>query len=276
LVETTQKTTYGYYLTAFTFPTQNGKYSSYLTNGIQSELLIKNIWRSPLGIFNSYKNYSVSQMTLLNVVLLFGTNQNGSLFLALNTGTPISSITNYGLTTLNNFINIVRAFIIEFDNNSQLADYFMDESTINGLKKKGYNVELVPLQALIDTNTISNPKSVLENPNMYYFLLHSPNNINLIMDISEQNIINADVKPLDNENKTYNVTIILPESSFKITNDETNSLINIYKDLSSCYYINSMPYSVRFDKLLTIDNGIVQKSMGIDKITLIASNNSIF
>lgn len=317
LVETGQKTTYGYFLTAFSFPILNGKYSSYLVNGIQSELLIKNIWRSPISIFNGYKNYSVSQMTLLNVVLLFGTNSNGSLFLALNTGTSIDSMTNYGLTSLNNFINIMRAFVIEFDNNSQLADYFIDETTINNLKEKGYNVNLVSINALIDTNTISNPKTILSNKNLTYFLLHSPNNTNLIMDTTEQNIINGNIQPLDsnelqfcsignfnysssslttlktNNNyvfpntityglqsingKLYNTNIILPESNFKPNYDTNNSLINIYKDLSSCYYITSMPYSERFDKLLSIDNGIAgQKSMSVDRISFIVSNNNIF
>ena len=206
---------------------------------------------------------------------------------------------------------------MEFDKNSQLADYFIDETTINNLKKKGYNVNLVPIYTLIDTNTISNPKTILSNPNLTYFLLHSPNNTNLIIDTTEQHIINSDIKPLESEDlqffsignfnygssslttirtnnnyvfpntinyglqtingKLYNINIILPESNFKPNYDVNNTLINIYKDLSSCYYITSIPYSERFNKVISVENGNVgQKTIGVDKISLIVSNNNIF
>ena len=200
-----QSTTFGYFVFGFGYSLQNNNYSTYLVNGIQCDLLIKNIWRSPISIFNSYKNYSVSQMAILNVVLLFGNRANGGVFLALNTGTAISSISSYGITSLVNFINIMRAFIIEYDNNYQLVDFFTNEITINQLQSKGYDVSIVLPYALVDTNTIINPTTINTNPNLTYLLLHQPNNVNIGIDVAEQNVINQDIgyKPLNRDNVYY-------------------------------------------------------------------------
>ena len=62
----------------------------------------------------------------------------------------------------------MRAFIIEYDNNYQLVDFFTNEITINQLQSKGYDVSIVLPYALVDTNTIINPTTINTNPNLTY------------------------------------------------------------------------------------------------------------
>ena len=189
-VETTQKTRYGYFVLGFAY--QFGDlYSTYLPSGIQQEVITTNIWRSPISLYNAYKNYSVLDSNGLNVTLLFGKTYNGALFLVTNTGTPISSVTAFGYTSLSNFISIMQAFCREYNNTSSLVDYFTDPFTITQLKLKGYDVSLVILQPVIDAiNKIKNPSSVDTLPNMNYIFVHQPNSVNITIDPSLQTVIN--------------------------------------------------------------------------------------
>ena len=189
-VTTTQKTGYGHFVLGFSY--QYGDiYSTYLSSGIQQEVVTTNIWRSPISLYNSYKNYSVLDSNGLNVTLLFGKTYNGALFLVTNTGTPISSVTAFGYTSLSNFISIMQAFCREYNNTSSLVDYFSDPFTIAQLKMKGYDVSIVILQSVIDAvSKIKNPSSVDTLPNMNYLFLHQSNSVNVSIDPSLQNVIN--------------------------------------------------------------------------------------
>jgi len=225
-------TTYGHFVFGFSFND-----NSYLENGINCDKLIKSIWMSPISTFNYYKNSCVSKMSFIPVVLLFGTNMNGSLFLALNTGTPISTITYYGVTTLENFINIMRAFIIEYDNNEQLVDYFINKFTVKILKDKGYDIECIETHTLIDTNTITNPSTVNSNPNMTYFLLHKNNLLNINIDTTEQNVVNKNIgiSPLNLDGSSYCSlgNLSYSKSNIKMLKTDNN---NIFADTLNLGY----------------------------------------
>lgn len=189
-VQTSQPSDAGYFVIGMAY-TYGNSYSPYLVSGIQEEVVTTNIWRSPISLYNSYKNYSVLDASGLQVTLLFGKTANGGLFLVTNTGTPISSITAYGFTPLTNFINIMQAFFAEYNNTSSLVNYFIDPFTIAQNKMKGYNVSLVQLQAVIDSlNKIKNPSSIETLPNINYFIVHQNNSSNISIDPSLQNVIN--------------------------------------------------------------------------------------
>jgi hypothetical protein len=190
LEQTTQKTNYGYFIIAMAYQ-YSDSYSTYLTSGIQEEVITTNIWHSPISLYNSYKNYSVLDSNGLNVTLLFGKTYNGALFLVTNTGTPISAITAFGYTTLSNFINIMQAFCREYDNTSSLVNYYTDPYTIANLKLKGYNVSVVGLTPIIDAvSSIKNPSSINTLPNMNYLFIHQSNSVNITIDSSQQTVIN--------------------------------------------------------------------------------------
>ena len=256
-------TTYGHFVFGFSFND-----NSYLENGINCDKLIKSIWRSPISTFNAYKNSCVSKMTFIPVVLLFGTNVNGSLFLALNTGTPISTITHYGVTTLENFINIMRAFIIEYDNNEQLVDYFINKFTVKILKEKGYDIECIETQSLIDTNTITNPSTVNSNPNMTYYLLHKNNLLNINIDTTEQDVVNKNIgiSPLNLDEASYCSlgNMSYSKSNIKMLKTDNNNIfadtLNLgYEDIDGkLYNINIIlpesGFRFHFDDNTTIAN----------------------
>lgn len=311
LVQTTDTTDFGHFVFGIGYNMQNSSYSTYLINGIQCDLLIKNIWRSPISIFNSYEKFSVSQMTLISVVLLFGTNVNGSLFLALNTGTPISSLTHYGVTSLANFMNIMRAFKIEYDDNEQLVDYFINQFTINSLKNKGYDVLIVQQHALVDTNTISNPSTVNSNPNMTYFLLHDQNSVNIKIDTTEQNILNdiSSLNPFNLSNTNYcslgdlfyscgnvktlktNNNTVFPDSLNLGYETIDNKIYNINIILPEslfrpCYEVNdyiaqiysspsSVYYFVNYPFAIRFDKNDQNPNQN-NRVSLVVSNNVIF
>ena len=186
-----QTTRYGHFVTGFAYGDINNKYSTYLVQGIQEEVLTVNIWRSPISLYNSYKNYSIMDTNGLSVTLLFSKSYNGALYLVTNTGTPISSVVSYGILPLNNFINTMQAFCRKYDNTSSLADYFIDPYTVKKLKLEGYDVIVVQLQSVLDSvNKIKNPSNIDTLPNMNYFLLHRPNSANITIDPTEQIVIN--------------------------------------------------------------------------------------
>lgn len=235
-------TTYGHFVFGFTFND-----NPYLENGINCDKLIKSIWKSPISTFNTYKNSCVSKMSFIPVVLLFGTNVNGSLFLALNTGTAISTITHYGVTTLENFINIMRAFIIEYDNNEQFVDYFINKFTVKLLKEKGYYIQCIETQTLIDTNTIINPSTVNSNPNMSYFLLPKINSLNINIDTTEQNVVNKNIgkSPLNLDGAVYCSlgNMSYSKSNIKMLKTDNN---NIFADTLNLGYeeIDGKTYNI--------------------------------
>ena len=154
---------------------------------INAEILIRNIWRSPIAVYQSYAAYSTNDMATRQVVLLFGKTPNGATYLVTNTGTPISSIDNYAVTSLRNFMSIMRAVVATFDGSIPLVDYFINPNVVQNLNSTAlsYNINVLTLQPLLD-GAIMNPASVLNCPNMWYLLIKSPNSVNIAVDPTNQ------------------------------------------------------------------------------------------
>ena len=77
-----------------------------------------------------------------------------------NTGTPLSQITNYGVTSLGNFMLIIKTVLSSYSSNYSLADYFTNTTLINNLNTSmGTNIQVVSLQPILE-GTVSNPSTV--------------------------------------------------------------------------------------------------------------------
>ena len=188
---TSAECSYGHFVVGVAFSTD---YSTYQPgNSIYSEVLIKNIWRSPISIYTSYKAFSTNDMATKQVVLLFGKTYNGGTFLVTNSGTPISLIDNYAVTSLRNFINIMRAVSTYFDGSVSLVDYFINSNVVHQVNALGnLNIQVLTLQPLLD-GSIINPPTVANNPNMYYLLLKAPNTVNMSVDPSNQTVFGQNI-----------------------------------------------------------------------------------
>jgi hypothetical protein len=178
---------YGHFVIGVAYSTDTSSYNP--GSFIQSNVLIKNIWRSPISIYNSYYAFSVNDMATKLVVLLFGASLNGGTFLVTNTGTSLNLIKNYGVTSLRNFMNIMTAVITTFDGSTPLVDYFISKQV-----GQAFNYQEVTLQPLLDGNII-NPDSVALCPNMYYFFLNSVNSANMSIDPSTQKVFGQGITP---------------------------------------------------------------------------------
>lgn len=166
--------------------------ASYYNPGttFSAEVLVKNTWRSPIAIYNAYSAYSVNDLINKQVVVLFGKNANGGTFLVTNTGTPLAQITNYGVTSLGNFMAIMKAIIYLYNNTYSLADYFVNTTLINNINSTlGINIQALMLQPVLE-GMIYNPPTVLSCPNMWYMFLNTVNSANLSIDTTEQNVFN--------------------------------------------------------------------------------------
>ena len=114
-------------------------------------------------------------MTNKQVVLLFGKSSNGASFLVTNTGTPLAQITNYGITSLGNFMIVMKTLIASFNNTYSLADYFTNTTLINIINSTfGINILPLTLQPVLE-GTMINSKTVLNCPNMWYMFINSKN-----------------------------------------------------------------------------------------------------
>ena len=156
---------------------------------ILSEVLIKNIWRSPISIYNSYNAFSVNDMATKLVVVLFGKTLNGGTFLVTNTGTPLSLINNYAVTSLRNFMSIMNAVITKFDGTASLVDYFINT---NFIQSRLLNYQTLTLQPLLDGGIV-NPPTVATCPNMYYLFLNSTNSANMSVDPTGQAVFGQQI-----------------------------------------------------------------------------------
>jgi hypothetical protein len=174
----------GHFVVGVAFSTSVNTYTNYTT--ISAEVLIKNIWKSPIAIYNTYKYYSVNDMATKQVVLLFGRNVTGGTFLVLNTGTPIASVVNYSVTSLRNFMSIMRAIINLFNGSVSIVDYFINPTTVSQVNQMGsYNIYPLVPQPLLDGGIV-NPPTIANCPGMWYLMLNSKNSFNLSIDPSEQ------------------------------------------------------------------------------------------
>lgn len=183
--------TNGHFVVGVAFSTSVNTYTNY--SSITAEVLIRNIWKSPIAIYNTYNQFSVNDMATKQVVLLFGRNVTGGTFLVLNTGTPISHISSYAVTSLRNFVSIMRAIINLFNGSVSIVDYFINPSTVAQVNQMGsYNINVLILQPLMD-GAIQNPPSVTNCPGMWYLMLNSKNSFNMAVDPSEQMVFGQQI-----------------------------------------------------------------------------------
>lgn len=181
----------GHFVIAVAFSNNVNSYVNYTS--ITAEVLIRNIWKSPIAIYNTYNQFSVNDMATKQVVLLFGRNVTGGTFLVLNTGTPLSVISSYAVTSLRNFVSIMRAIINLFDGSVSIVDYFINPSTIAQVNQSGsYNINVLILQPLMD-GAIQNPPTVANCPGMWYLMLNSKNSFNMAIDPSDQMVFGQQI-----------------------------------------------------------------------------------
>lgn len=186
---TSGNTNYGHFVVTIAYSFNSSQY--YPGTAFIGEVLIRNIWRSPIAIYNAYSAFSVNDLINKQVVLLFGKSANGGTFLVTNTGTPLSQISNYGVTSLGNFMLIFKTILSSYNSTYSLSDYFTNTTLINNLNSDlGVNIQVVPLQPILD-GTIINPPSVLNCPNMWYLFLNSKNSQNLSIDPTSQQVFNS-------------------------------------------------------------------------------------
>jgi len=182
------QTLYGHFVVSVAYSYNASQYNPGTT--FIGEVLIKNIWRSPIAIYNAYNAYSVNDLANKQVVLLFGKSANGGTFLVTNTGVPLSQISNYGVTSLGNFMTILKIIFTLYDNTYTLADYFINTTLITNLNGTlAINIQPVLLQPILE-GTIMNPATVQKCPNMWYLFLNSKNSVKLSIDPTNQLVFN--------------------------------------------------------------------------------------
>jgi len=191
ITQTTDGTTnWGHFVVSVSYSYNASQYSP--GTSFAAQVLVKNIWRSPIAIYSSYSAYSVNDLTNKQVVLLFGRTSNGGSFLVTNTGTPLAQITNYGITSLGNFMTIMKSLLTSYNNTYTLADYFTNTTLINIVNSTlGINIIPVTLQPVLE-GTMMNPPTVLSCPNMWYLFINSKNPVNLSVDPTHQKVFNSD------------------------------------------------------------------------------------
>ena len=187
----TAPTLFGHFVVGIAY---SSDFSYYNPGGfIYSEVLIKNIWRSPISIYNSYSGYSITDMATKLVVVLFGKSINGGTFLVLNSGTPINLINSYGVTSLSNFMSIMRAVISFYNESTPIIDYFINGNVISQVNTLGtYSIQVLTVQPIID-GAIANPSTFVCASNAYYMLLNSKNSTNLSIDPANQNVFGDEI-----------------------------------------------------------------------------------
>lgn len=189
---TSEECSYGYFCVAVSFSTD---YATYQPGwNIKAEILIRNIWRAPNAIYRSYNAFSTNDMATKQVVLLFGKSFNGGTFLVTNSGTPLSLIDSYAVTSLRNFMAIMSAIYATYDGSVALVDYFINPNVVQNLNSTAlnFNVNVLTLQPLLD-GSIINPPTVLSCPNMWYMLIKSPNSVNVSVDPTNQIVFGQNI-----------------------------------------------------------------------------------
>lgn len=188
---TPNQTLYGHFVVSVCYSYNPSKYLP--GTAFFADVLVKNIWRSPIAIYSSYSAFSVNDLVNKQVVLLFGKTSNGGTFLVTNTGTPLSQITNYGVTSLGNFMLVMKIISTTYNSTYTLADYFINTTLINILNGTvSVNVQPVLLQPILEGSMI-NPPSVANCPNMWYMFLNSKNVANLSIDPTYQSVFNNNI-----------------------------------------------------------------------------------
>ena len=244
--------------------------------------MIKNIWRSPIAIYSAYSGFSVNDLINKQVVLLFGKTSNGGTFLVTNTGTPLSQVTNYGITSLGNFMSAMKILLTSYNNTYTLADYFINTTLINNLNSQfGVNIQVVTLQPILE-GTMTNPSSVLNNPNMWYLFLNSKNSANLSIDTTYQEVFNANSSMY----LGLSSTSLCSSGLCRYFNTELNMLgtSDMNQSLSTYFgnslylglnVINSQSYYMLIILPEALFNGTPQNSTN-NNLSVFATNDTIF
>ena len=179
---------YGHFVVSVAYSYNASQYNP--GTSFSAQVLVKNTWRSPISIYSSYSAYSVNDLINKQVVLLFGRTSNGGSFLVTNTGTPLSQITNYGITSLGNFMSIMKIFLQGYNNTYTLADYFTNTTLINIINST-YGLNILPISLLPTlAGTMTNPLTIMNCPNMWYMFINSKNSANLTIDTTSQQVFN--------------------------------------------------------------------------------------
>jgi hypothetical protein len=269
------KTSFGHFVVGVSFSSDYQKYSPYTT--IQAEVQLKNIWRSPISIYNSYSSYSVIDMATRQVVVLFGKSMNGGTFLVTNTGTPISLVDSYAVTSLRNFISIMRAVLNEFDNSTSIVDYFINPNVINQVNNLGnYNIQPLIPQPLLE-GSITNPSFSNGCPAMYYLFLSSKNNINLSIDPSEQIVFSSSI---NNPYLGIQNSVLCAGGNCKYGNAAFNTLATVNNQVfgnaiyAGVQLVNNVPYSI----LLILPEAMFNypANVGTNSLNIFSTNTSIY
>jgi hypothetical protein len=246
-----------------------------------AQVLVKNIWRSPISIYSSYNAYSVNDLVNKQVVLLFGRTSNGGSFLVTNTGTPLSQITNYGITSLGNFMTIMKLLLTSYNETYTLADYFINTSFINIVNSTfGVNILPVTLQPVLE-GTMMNPRTVSNCPNMWYMFINSTNANNLAVDPTNQIVFNAETSSYFGlQSSTLCDTGLCKyfNSELQMINTSSNNSVptyfanSLYMGLNS---INGQNYYMLLILPEALFNGVPQNSTN-NNISIYATPNSVF
>lgn len=275
LIRTQTQTNNGHFVVGIAYQMEN-EYVSSLMKGINAEITVKTIWNSPLSLYNNYNSYSTLDLETVNVILLSANNINGGQSLVVNSGTPISSITKFGITSLSNFMSIMNLFIKEDDGTIPLLDYFTNQNRINIFKTKGYNLEVVVFETIYDTNIIYNPTNYTLH-NTSYILLHSNNTENIIINPYNQKVIYKNVKkPYFGFENSVLVSIgNLNYSNVELKMITTNNKISF----GNALFIGEISINGKnYYTLITLpESGFTPNyNVNSQKLTVFATDNSIF
>ena len=269
------KTNFGHFVVGVSYSSDYQKYSP--NTNIQAEVLIKNIWRSPISIYNSYSSFSVIDMATKQVVVLFGKSVNGGTFLVTNTGTPISAVESYAVTSLRNFMSIMRAVINQFDGSASLVDYFINSSTITQVNALGnYNIQALIPQPLME-GSITNPIFTNGCPNMYYLFLSSKNSAGLSIDPSEQIVFSSSI------NKPYLGiinSVLCSTGNCKYGSANLTTLNTVENQVfgNSLYVGNQLVNNITYSVLLILPEAMFnyQANVGNNILNIYSTDTSIF
>lgn len=269
----------GHFVVSISYSYNASQYNPGTT--FSAQVLVKNIWRSPISIYSSYNAYSVNDLVNKQVVLLFGRTSNGGSFLVTNTGTPLSQITNYGITSLGNFMTIMKLLLTSYNETNTLADYFINTTFINIVNSTfGVNILPVTLQPVLE-GTMMNPTTVSNCPNMWYMFINSNNTNNLAVDPTNQTVFNAETSSYFGlQSSTLCDTGLCKyfNSELQMINTSSNNSVptyfanSLYMGLNS---INGQNYYMLLILPEALFNGVPQ-NLTNNNISIYATPNSVF
>ena len=221
-------------------------------------------------------------MATRQVIVLFGAGINGGAFLVTNTGTPISLINNYAVTSLRNFMSIMRAIINTYDGSVSIVDYFTNSNVIQSINMDtNYNIQPLIMQPLLD-GSIVNPPSVLTCPGMNYFLLHGKNSASLSIEPSEQNVFSQEIS-LNNNNVSYMGqpgSMLCSLGNFKYGTSEIKTLttknLNVFGDAIylGTKSFNNQPYFCVLILPETLFN--INQPLPVPNVSIFSTSTSLF